>query len=273
MHPLAIAFKDTSDDYRRHLYESATVKINSTLKILLNKLYEGTLQPIDSTPNDNQTSPIRLTVPAKFEREALKLYQPISAYQVRLTRTNSDGERVPFMSTLEKRMFDYEAYVATQKVEIEEIRKNWLIVVGEIWKLGVHCLGESFMESMLFTGKETHQPSSSPEETESAFFVPEQDPSPPPRTRRSNKRVTFEMPETGDELMGGKSKALDFLYQSSRLSHQPLPVMPKQKIAGIEKQVKGLGKKEIEDYQKAEKDYKVYWQLKVAKLKEALEED
>jgi hypothetical protein len=73
------------------------------------------LQNVSSDANGGQVSPIRLTVQAKFEREALKLYQPISAYQIHLTRTNSDGERVRLVGTLDTRMTDYEYHVAEER--------------------------------------------------------------------------------------------------------------------------------------------------------------
>ena len=263
---------DTGDEYRRYLYQSTTLKISNTLETLLNNLYESTLQPIFSDANDNHASPIRLSVPAKFEREAHNMYLPISAYQVRLSRTNTNGERVSLMGTLYTRMQDYEEHLAEQKAGIEQLRKDWETIVGEIWKLGVHCLGEIAMESMLFTNKDGHEPSSSPSnatKAESTIFVPEHGMSSQPRTTRSKKRVTFKTPDGEDDLPTTRNSTLDFLHQPSRLRQTPppaVPVMPEQEIKNLELQISELGKIEIEEYRKAERDYEAHWQRKTAQL-------
>jgi hypothetical protein len=288
-HPLAVAFKsmfvgpdirlrwlidtDTSDDYRRHLYGSTTLKINTTLEHLLTHLYEASLQPVSSDPTNGDASPLRLTVSAKYERKALKLYQPISAYKVGLTHTNTDGTRIQLMSTLESRMADYDEYIAKHKAELVQLKADWEAIVGEIWKLGVQCLGEELMEPTLFTDKDGMELSSPSTRTESMLFVPEQGTSPRPRTK---KRVTFDTPDDEDELPGATNSALAFLYQPTRVRLAPVPAapaMPKKEVENLEKQVEELGQKELEEYRKAERDYSIYWQKKNKRLAQVLAED
>jgi hypothetical protein len=263
----------TSDDYRRHLYRSTTLKINTTLKSLLNQLFEDTLQDVSSDVANGDASPLRLTVPAKYERKALKVYQPISAYKIGLTRTKTDGTRMQLMSTLESRMADYDEYIAKHKAELKKLKDDWEAVVGEIWKLGVQCLGGEVMKSMLFTSKDGLDFSSPTATADSALFVPEQGTSPRPRTK---KRVTFETQADEDELPDAANTALAFLYQPTRVRLAPVPaapVLPKGKVKDLVAQVEELGLKAIEEFKKAEKEYSVYWQKKNRRLAQVLAED
>ncbi|KAF2833963.1 hypothetical protein CC86DRAFT_339643 [Ophiobolus disseminans] len=275
VHPLAVAFKETSDDYRRHLYRTATLKINQTLEALLHNLYENTLQTVSSDADNSQEEPLRLTVPAKFERAAQKLYLPISAYNVRLTRTNTNGERDYLVRTLETRMHDFEEHLAEQTAEIERLRKNWETLVGEIWKVGVHCLGEDIMKSMLLTNKDGYVLSSCPSkvtEPASTLFVPEHGTSPAPR----KKRVTFETPTiANDDLPNTETVSFDFLYQPTRLRLEPLPAvpaLPEKAIEDLSVQVKELGSKQLEDYRKVERENHAHWQKKTAQLMNVLKD-
>lgn len=177
-------------------------------------------------------------------------------------------------------MADYADLIATQKAEIQKLKEKWETIVGEIWKVGMQCLGEEVMESMLFTNKQNEQDeiSSSPANARSTLFIPEQATSPPHRTARGKKRVTFV--EDVDEEMQLPSKTtngpLHFLYQPTRLRVGPVPVvpaLPKQDIKDVEMRIKELGQKELEEHKKAERDYKVYWQRKNARLAQVLDED
>jgi flagellar biosynthesis chaperone FliJ len=214
-------------------------------------------------------------VSAKLEREAQKLYLPISAYSVRLTRTSTGGEREQFMSPLGTRMADYAEHIEQQKKEIEKLRKEWEIIVGEIWKFGVGVLGEETMEELLFTnnGNELMSSLSKDTDAESSLFVAEQGTSPPVRKTRAKKRVTFEAPEDEAESPRRHGEHLAFLYGPSLLRVKPAPDVPtlsEQDIDTIEEQVKQLGKKELEEYRKAEKEYEQYWRKKMAQVTNAL---
>jgi hypothetical protein len=252
------------------------LKIDTALDALVRGLYENSLQIVSSDATNGTDSPIRLTFPARFEREAVKLYQPISAYKLGLTRTNRDGTRTKIMSTLEARMMDYEDYTAKHRAEVQKLKNDWETIVGEIWKIGVQCLGEEVMESMLFTDKAATELSSSPIRVESTLFVPEQGTSTPPRTTRNKKRVTFETPVSEKDAPSSTKDALHFLYQPTRLRLAPvptLPSMPKQELVDLETRIKELGQKELTDYMTAERDYRVYWQKKNERLAQVLVED
>lgn len=201
------------------------------------------------------------------------MYQPISGFQIQLRRTNTNGEQVPLKSTLEKRMRDFEEHLAEQRDEIDGIMRNWEAVVGEIRKAGVQCLGEESMEALLFTNKATREMSPSPSNAtaaESTLFIPEHASSPPLGKSRTKKRVTFEAPNVGDELPVSSTSSLNFLHGPSRLrGWQPVPgvpAFPEQLVVHLGAQVKELGKKEVEEYCKAERDYQAHWQKKTAQV-------
>jgi hypothetical protein len=273
---------DTSDDYRRHLYQTTTLKITKTLESLLHALYESNWRIIssDGDMENPQHSPIRLTVPAKFEREVAKLYLPISQYQIRLTRTNTNGEREKLPSTLETRMLDYVDHIAKKAAEVEKLRKDWETIVGEIWKLGVNVLGEDKMEALLFTNQSALCHSSSPlQGLEASFtalegstlFVPEHGTSPlAPGKPHSKKRVTFEDP---DDLPSNPS-SLQFLYRPSVL--KPIRIvhaLSERDIEDLETSVEDLGAVHISDLCKIEKEYQEFWSRKTSQLTRLFESD
>jgi hypothetical protein len=292
-HPLAVEFKgkliprthirtsadtnvETTNDYRRHVYKATTLKINKTLEVLLHTLYESTLQPIssDNELQDLPHSPLRLSIPAKFQLEALKLYQPLSAYNVYLKHTKASGERIEIKASLEQRMLDYGDYLAEQQNEIEELQKDWETVVGEIWKLGGAVLGEGLMESSLFTNKGALDHSSllsKATDAESTLFVPEHDGSPPVAHKsRSKKRVTFEEPED----VSTTPAPLEFLYRPSE--YTPVAVVPalsERDVDDVAKDVEGLGKVHISKLRQYEKEYRTYWEKKKARIASVICED
>jgi hypothetical protein len=164
-------------------------------------------------------------------------------------------------------MADYAEWIVGQKADIAKLKEKWEAVVGEIWKVGVQCLGEDMMESILFTRKQIHAQAvwSSPTEAESTLFVPGQGTSPPRRTMRGKKRVTF-VEDGGEEEQLREDKMngpLWFLYQPTRLRLGPVPsvpALPKGEIEDVEMKVEELGQKELEELKRAEKDYKVLGQ-------------
>ncbi|KAF1849896.1 uncharacterized protein K460DRAFT_350031 [Cucurbitaria berberidis CBS 394.84] len=283
VHLLAVAFRDTSDDYRRHLYKSTTLKINKTLEALLTSLHESTLQtvPTNDSQQDPNVSPLKLSAPAKYEQMALKLHQPLSPYRLTLWRTNTRGEKERFQSTLETRMVHYEEHIVERTNEVAQLQREWEMVVGEIWKLGVSCLGQGIMESLLFTDQGALGLSSSPSkatEPESTLFVPEQGTSSLPRkTRTSKKHVTFETPGGRDEHKAASISMFPAcLYQPSRYHNQPLPVVPpvaEREIKNVEMKVAQLGKAQIDELRKIEKDHQEYWKKKTTQVATALQND
>jgi hypothetical protein len=185
-------------------------------------------------------------------------------------------------------MLNYNERIAEQAEKAAKSQKEWEAVVGEIWKLGVGCLGEEAMEALLFTKEQrldgsTLLPSSSPSkatDAESTLFVPEHGSSPPrAKTRVTKKRVTFleEAPEFLNKYNSAPtSKFPTFLYQPSRYRKDTLPFvagLPEREIKELEKSVKQLGRKEIEDFRRIERDQKEYWRRKTAQLAIALKDD
>ncbi|KAH9876150.1 hypothetical protein J1614_004029 [Plenodomus biglobosus] len=276
MHPLTVAFKDSSDAYRRNLYETNAQKINKTLESLLHRLHESTLQTIDShgDQEDLQASPLKLTAPAKYERVATKLYQPLSQYKLTLYANNRQGERVRLEATLATRMQDYEDHLARRTEELTRLQKQWEVIVGEIWKLGVSCLDQDTMQHLLLTKDSAQLAGDFPSDTtkaESTLFVPEHDSSSPVRGEKpGKKRVTFETPDFHEEATNN----LAFLVQPSRYKDTlPLaPPLPEQEVQTLTKEVKELGKKDMEELHKIGKEKQQFWKKKTNQIMQSLVE-
>lgn len=162
-------------------------------------------------------------------------------------------------------MSDYVDYIEKQKAEIAQLEAAWEATVGELWKVGVQCLGEQAMESMLFMDKDAEKLQLLTTKAEPTLFVAEQGTSPPPHAAANKKRVTFDTPDDCNEPPLLNKRALHFLYQPSRLRVAPvpdMPALPKEEIGALETQIKEFGEKQLEDLKQAEKDYKLYWKKK-----------
>ncbi|KAI4612685.1 uncharacterized protein J4E87_010237 [Alternaria ethzedia] len=280
-----------SDKYRRHLYKTASSRINKTLEKLLHTLYESTLQTV--TRNSNQkdliSSPLKISAPAKYERLATQLYQPISQFTLSLRRTDSEGKSVRLDQTLETRMIHYDELITKETAKLAKLQKEWEVVLGEIWKLGAACLGKEAMEDMLFTKQPSDGSvlpvSSSPSkvtEAESTLFVSEHESSPAQDKSRTNrKRVTFLEEEISTNVRD-KNAVIPttmfpkFIYQPSRYRKDTLPLptrLPDDDIENLDKKVKELGRQELSDMREIEKEHQAYWKKKTAQLAVALKSD
>ncbi|KAI4700048.1 hypothetical protein J4E81_004084 [Alternaria sp. BMP 2799] len=292
MHPLGVEFKDASDKYRRHIYKTASSRINKTLEKLLHTLYESTLQGV--TPSSNQqdliSSPLKISAPAKYERLATQLYQPISQFTLSLRRTDSEGKSVRLDQTLETRMLHYGELITKETAKLAKLQKEWEVVLGEIWKLGATCLGEEAMEHMLFTKQpldESALPASSspskPTDAESTLFVHEHESSPVRNKSRTNrKHVTFLEEGVSADAHNNKNAVTPtnmfpkFIYQPSRYRKDTLPLptrLPHDDIKNLEMEVKELGRQELSDMREIEKEHQAYWKKKTAQLAIALKSD
>ncbi|KAI8934258.1 hypothetical protein NX059_009001 [Plenodomus lindquistii] len=277
MHPLAVAFKDSSNDYRRNLYTTTSQKINKTLESLLHRLHESTMQTVFSQLDsaDPHISPLKLTAPAKYERMTARLYQPLSQYKLTLSANDRQGERIRFEATLETRMQDYEDHLARCAEEVARLQEQWEAVVGEIWKLGVTCLGEDSMEQLLLTqgnGSMIEDLASDVTRVESSLFVNEQGSSSPARESRGKKRVTFKTPSDQDKT----GVDLAFLSQPSRYKKDTLllaPPLPEQDVRGLTKEIKELGKREMEELQEINKEKQQFWKRKTNQIMKSLVEE
>ncbi|KAF2127113.1 hypothetical protein P153DRAFT_59785 [Dothidotthia symphoricarpi CBS 119687] len=255
-HVIAVEFKETSDDYKRHLYTTTTVQITKTLEDLLHQLHESTLQDVPSgKPND--LSPLKLSKPAQYERMAATLYQPLSAYRLGLTRTNTDGEKIRVESTLANRMDNFDEHIHQQTAELTKLQTEWEMIVGEIFKLGVTCLGDGAMETLLSASEDTLSPSKTTDTTaESTLFVPEHD-TPPPRKK---KCVTFQ------------TTFPPFLYQASRFK-KAAPETPRllgEEVRELEAQVGNLGQEHLKDFCKIEDRHAAWLKKKHVLIAQAM---
>ncbi|KAI4937135.1 uncharacterized protein J4E92_001862 [Alternaria infectoria] len=292
MHPLGVEFKDASDRYRRHIYKTASSRINKALEKLLHTLYESTLQTVtrNSNQQDPNTSPLKISAPAKYERLATQLYQPISQFTLSLRRTDSEGKSVRLDQTLETRMLHYDDLIAKETAKLAKLQKEWEVVLGEIWKLGATCLGEEAMENMLFTKQPSDESalpaSSSPSkvtDAESTLFVPEHERSPArDKSRNNGKRVTFLEEGVSADAHNNKNAVTPttmfpkFIYQPSRYRKDALPLptrLPDDDIKNLEMEVKELGRQELSDMREIEKEHQAYWKKKTAQLAIALKSD
>jgi hypothetical protein len=184
-------------------------------------------------------------------------------------------------------MIHYEEYIAKQREEVAMLQKEWEATVGEIWKLGVICLGKDAMEDLLFAKQrhgldgETLLPSSSPPRTmddASILFVPEHGTSSSRKARFSRKRVNFvEPPDVrGKQEVASTHKFPDFLYQASQYHRDKVPkvpTLPEKEVKEIEKSLKELGQKEMDEFRQIDKDHQGYWKRKTAQMAIALKSE
>lgn len=209
---------------------------------------------------------------------AIKLYQPLSKYQLSLHRTNTNGEKVRFQATLEQRMDDYEELLLRRTDEVAQLQKQWEAVVRDIWHLGVHCLGKGVMENLLCTNAITSSERTRAKEKSSTLFVLEQGSTPPSQdVRGSKKRVTFEAPASnGVADVKAKFQLPEFLRQPPRRQLDTTlstPSVSDHDIKKLEKVVKELGSAQIMDYRKIVKDREAFWRKKTAHMVKAMEDE
>ncbi|CAN9377375.1 unnamed protein product [Alternaria alternata] len=291
-HPLNVFFKDASDEYRRHLYNTTSLNITKTLNSLLHNLYDSTLRTItpDSSQQNSNASPLRLSGPAKYQRLATQLYQPISQFKLSLRRIDSREKSVRFVQTLETRMLYYDELIAKETKKLGTLQKEWESVVSEIWKLGAKCLGDETMAEMLLTEQGLYEKtlplSSSPfkaTDAEDTLFIPENDSfSPRYKPLVGKRRVTFleeeeEAPGVCDKYDATPTDQFpDFIHQPSSDRNGTLPLIPdlsEGETTELEKMVTELGKQEMGDFCKIEEDHEAYWKKKTAQLANALKSD
>lgn len=213
---------ETSKDYRQSLYEKARIEIDKTLQSLLGRFHEGILQVV--APNKGQpqshSSSLKITAPEKYERLVLKIYQPLSLHKITRSTVDETGKHFIYVSTLEERMEQYSEQLAKRAKYLKQLQREWEVVVGKIWNLGIECLGEEMMETLFLSGNLGPAP-----DVTSALFISEQDISssssplqdPIVITSKPNKKhVTIEAPEGYVSTPTTNHPVL--LYQSSSRS-------------------------------------------------------
>ncbi|KAF2625628.1 hypothetical protein BU25DRAFT_492878 [Macroventuria anomochaeta] len=262
VHALALAFKETSEEYRRHLYSTAVAKIRKDLDTLLNKLYESNLQVASSDPTNSgsQASPLKLTAPAKYQRIVQKLCNPLSGYRYNFQRIKTSGEIERVQTTLYDRFQSFEEHMRAEMQQIKELQRQWEGVVAEVFQLGIACLGENDIAALLSTADTDVNDFSPASKAESTPFVPEHDSSAKGKGKR--KRVSFAGPDMISLFPG-------FLFQTSGHQKKPIPAipdLPSGEVQQLEGKIAGLGKQHVADLQRLEKEHKAWWERKQNQL-------
>ncbi|KAF3040816.1 hypothetical protein E8E11_007227 [Didymella keratinophila] len=264
VHPLALAFKESSEDYRRHLYSTAVTKINKDIDTFFNKLYDSNLQVVSSDPanNDSQSSPLKLTVPAKYQRYIEKLCNPLSSHQHSLQRTTSLDEIDRMQVTIQDRFRSFEEIMSAETEEFKNLQLQWEGAVADIFQLGMACLGEESIATLLSTA----EPGAG--EAESTLFVPEQGDS-AHKAVGKRKRVSFAGPDMVKLFPG-------FLFQTPGQQMKPVPAspeLPADEVQQLEQVIADLGKQHVADLQRLEKDHLTWWKKKQKQIHQAFASD
>ncbi|KAJ8111814.1 hypothetical protein OPT61_g5677 [Boeremia exigua] len=260
VHPLALAFKEKSQEYRQHLYSTAEAKINKDLNTLLSRLYESNLQAASPGPaEDDQASPLRLTVPAKYQRLVENLCRPLSSYRYNLQRTTPSGETERFQTTLHDRFQAFEDRVRAETEQIKELQRQWEGVVTEIFQLGVVCLGEADMAGLLSTADGGLAASKA--------AAPGHD-GPAVKDKGKRKHVSFASPD----LM---ALFPDFLFAVSepQKAVSAAPVVSVEGVQRFEKEIAGLGQQHGAELRRLEMEHKAWWERKQRQLAKTLMEE
>ncbi|KAF1928552.1 uncharacterized protein M421DRAFT_62411 [Didymella exigua CBS 183.55] len=263
VHPLALAFRETSEEYRRHLFANAATKIDEDLEMLLNKLYERNLQDASSNPanNDSHGSPLMLTIPAQYQRLVQKLCNPLSGHRYSLQRANSLGEMEDVQITVHDRFQSFEENVQAETKVIKNLQRQWEGVVAEIFSLGVACLGEDTIATVLSTA----EPDA--DDAEPTLFVPEHKSS-ANKGKAKMKRVSFAGPDMANLFPV-------FLLQTSE-QQKLIPAtrnLPIEEFRQLEQAIADMGKQHIADLQRLEREHQAWWKKKQIQLQHTFMQD
>jgi hypothetical protein len=260
-------YTEASKEYRLKIYNDAVGRIDEDLNALLEKLYEGTLETICSADKtDPKALPSKLSATAKSEQLTQNLYFPIPEYVVRCRSTYSNGEEVSAKVSIDQRFKHFDEQIHRQTDEIKKLQSQWEVIVSEIFKLGVACLGEHAMTAMLLPKQAPpiqDQPSSPSEpESESVLFVRE-------KNKGKKKQVTFEPPANAVALPS-------FLYQPSNSRKRTAPESPHlstKNVETLQAEVSQLGNSHVDEFREVEREYAAWWKKKTKQIASALGDD
>lgn len=236
-------------------------KINKDLDMLLHKLYDSNLEVSSSDVANGgaRASPLKLTVPAKYQRVAQKLYKPLSRYRYSLQHTNASGELERVQTNLHNRFQLFEERLRAETQQIKELQRQWEGVVAEIFQLGTACLGEDQVAALLATTDERAVSPAS--KAESTLFFPEHSSS-AKTGKGKRKRVSFAGPDMLDLFPG-------FLSATVEHEKKPVPATPElssEELQQFRGEVAGLGNHHIKDMQRLDKEHRVWWEKKQTQL-------
>ncbi|KAJ4357784.1 uncharacterized protein N0V89_002360 [Didymosphaeria variabile] len=260
LHPLAAAFNDTTRAYRQALRDNTTKKLDDTFSHLLNQLHDFNITTSSSPPraSDPNASPQRITIADKADRTAQKLFMPIGLYEVMVARNDLNGTEYRTKQTVEDGLADFRVRHKNRMGEIRDLEKKWETVVGEVWKVGISCLGEDAMSALLLT--QSTSPSPPPAQVERHSLMLADIDSKPVR-----KKVKFEEPA---------AKLPRFLSAASRYLVIPVSEqVSKTDVKTLKEKVNEFGTEDIDALAKVKKDGDKWWEKKQAQMIVALQKE
>jgi hypothetical protein len=174
-----------------------------------------------------------------------------------VARTDSNGEEYQTKQTLEDGLADFRVRHGDRFKEIRKLQMKWETVVGEIWKVGINCLGEDAMSALLVTQPAPPSPSAQVERHN--LMLADLDPRP------ARKKVKFEEPAP---------KLPKFLATASRYRDLPIPEqVSKGDVKTLKDTINDLGTEQIDALVKVKKDGEIWWEKKQAQMVIALQKE
>lgn len=165
-------------------------------------------------------------------------------------------------TTVHDRLRSFEETMSAETEEIKNLQLQWEGVIAEIFQLGIACLGEDDMASLLSPA------GTDADEVKSTLFVPEQD-SPPHHAEGKQKRVSFAGPDM--------SKLFPrFLSQAPGQQRKPVPTSPElpvDEVQQLEQTIADLGKQHMADLQRLEKEHLTWWKKRQKQIQQAFAQD
>lgn len=258
MEDMQLTRLDTTRAYRQTLLDITTKQLDGTFFHLLGRLNDINITTPSSPPraSDDEGLPKKLTIADKAERTAEKLFRPLGKTEVPVARERDHGGTFHEEQMLMDALSQYEARHAQLTEEIRKLEATWETIVGEIWKVGVKCLGEDTMFALLLT-KPAPPPPPPVKAERHSMMLAELDIKP------ARKKVKFEEP------------ALilpEFLSFAPRFPELPVPEqMSKDEVKMLQGKVNNLGTEQIEALAKVIKDGEKWWEKKQAQMMMALQ--
>jgi hypothetical protein len=233
---------------------------------------------VETVHSDVQTDstilPIRTSIPSQYERVSKCISSPLSEYTARsAARARSEEESIGV--TIHERFLGFDEQIRTQTKEIKKLQVRWEAIVREIFKLGVTCLGEDTMTSLLLPTSAVQPPqdvpSSSPSDPDSepTLFIPEQSTAAKDKGKGKKKKVSFEPTPPAVALP-------KFLYQDSMLREQIAPNTPRlsgTRVTELQVEAAQLGNAQVRELHEIEREYTAWWKKKTAQIASALGAD
>ena len=152
--------------------------------------------------------------------------------------------------------------MSAETEQFKNLQLQWEGVVAEIFQLGMACLGEENIASLLSNA------GSDAGEAESTLFVPEQGDS-AHKAMGKRKRVSFACPDMAKLFPG-------FLFQTPAHQRKPVlasPKLPTDKVQQLEQVIADLGQQHVADLQRLEKEHLTWWKKKQKHIHQAFASD